>query len=74
MEEGFMKINPMFVVGFILTLFSAYYWGTYMHSPDNAVPEVYRYTFRMYPRLHLDLVFTFVSMMLFYRGLKKLRK
>jgi hypothetical protein len=68
------RINAQVVVGLLLTLFSAYYWSTFVHAPDNAVPEIYRYTFRMYPQLHLDIVFTFVSMLLFYRGLKRLRR
>lgn len=69
-----MKLNAQLVVGLMLTLFSAYYWGKFVHTPDSAVPEIYRYTFRMYPQLHLDIVFTFVSMLLFFRGLRRLRK
>jgi hypothetical protein len=68
-----MKLNPQLIIGLVLTLFCAYYWGTFVHTPDNAVPEIYRYTFRMYPALHMDIIFTVVSMLLFYRGLKRLR-
>ncbi len=68
------KINAQLVVGLVLTIFSAYYWGTFVHTPDAAVPEIYRFTFRMFPGLHLDIVFTFVSMLLFYKGLKRLRR
>lgn len=68
-----MKINITLVLGLILTLFSAYYWAAIGSSaPLRDVPVVYQYTFRLYP--YLDIVITFVGMLLFYRGLKKLRE
>ncbi len=67
-----MKISAQLIIGLALTLVSAYYWGTFAHSPLNEVPVFYRYTFRLYP--YLDLMITFVGMLLFYSGLKKLRR
>ncbi len=67
-----MKISVQLVVGLVLTLGAAYYWGTFAHSPLDEVPLFYRYTFRLYP--YLDLLITFVGMLIFYAGLKKLRR
>ncbi len=67
-----MKISVELVVGLALTLVSAYYWGAVGHGHGNMIPVFYRYTFRLYP--YIDIVLTFIGMLLFYRGLMKLRK
>lgn len=67
-----MKISIELVAGLALTLASAYYWSTFGHSPFNEVPSFYRYSFRLFP--YLDIIITALGMMLFYRGLKKIRK
>ncbi len=67
-----MKISLQLVIGLALTLLSAYYWGTVgKTAPLSEVPVFLRYTFRLYP--YLDYAITFLGMLLFYRGLKKLR-
>ncbi|HEX8947462.1 MAG TPA: hypothetical protein VF790_00795 [Dissulfurispiraceae bacterium] len=68
-----MKINIELIVGLVLTLASAFYWATIGNSmPVNEVPLAYRYTYRLYP--YLDVAFTGAGMLIFYRGLLKLRE
>jgi hypothetical protein len=68
-----MKISIQLIAGLALTLLSAYYWGTVGNTaPLSDVPVFYRYTYRFYP--YLDIVLTFVGMLLFYRGLKRLKQ
>ncbi len=68
-----MKISIELVIGLVVTILSAFYWGTPMHTaPLGEVPVVYQYTYRLYP--YLDIVITFIGMLLFYRGLKNLRR
>ncbi len=67
-----MKISIELIIGLAVTLLSAYYWGAVGSAPPlSNVPVFYRYTFRLYP--YLDIGITFVGMLLFYRGLRKLR-
>ena len=68
-----MKLNAQLIIGLILTLLSAYYWGAIGKVvPLSSVPVFYQYTFRLYP--YLDYFITVVGMFLFYRGLRKLRE
>lgn len=67
-----MKISIELVIGLALTLLSAYYWGTFGHSPDSEVPIFFRSLFRGFR--YLDVLITSVGMFLFYRGLKRLRE
>lgn len=72
-EGGFLKVSIELIIGILLTFFSAYYWAAIGSSvPLSDVPVIYRYTFRLYP--YLDIAFTVVGMLLFYRGLMKLRE
>ncbi len=65
-----MKISGELIIGLALNLVSVYYWGTV--GRGGVAPLFYRYSFRLYP--YLDIVLTFLGMLLFYRGLMKLRK
>ncbi len=68
-----MKLSAQLIIGLALVLISAYYWGAIGNTaPLGSVPVFFRYTFRLYP--YLDLFITVVAMLLFYRGLKKLRE
>ncbi|MEW6117487.1 MAG: hypothetical protein AB1553_11360 [Nitrospirota bacterium] len=68
-----MKIHGELIIGVLLTAASAYYWAAIGNSsPVETVPVLYRYTFRLYP--YLDVAFTAVGMLVFYRGLKKLKE
>ncbi len=68
-----MKISMELIIGLILTLAGAYYWAAIGNTmPVNQVPGVYRFTFRLYP--YMDVVLTAIGMLVFYRGLMKLRE
>jgi hypothetical protein len=68
-----MKVSKELVIGLILTLISGYYWALIGASiPLSEVPLAYRYTFRLYP--YMDIALTAISMLVFYRGLMKLRE
>jgi len=68
-----MKISVELVIGLALVLMSAYYWGAIgKTAPLGSVPVCYQYTFRLVP--YSDLFITVVGMLLFYRGMRKLRK
>lgn len=68
-----MKLSKELVVGLTLTLISVYYWALIGNSiPLSEVPLAYRYTFRLYP--YMDVALTAISMLVFYRGLMKLKE
>jgi hypothetical protein len=68
-----MKLNPQLIIGLVLTLLSAYYWGAIGKVvPLSSVPVVYQYTFRLYP--YFDYFITVAGMFLLYWGLRKLRR
>ena len=67
-----MRISKELVIGLIVTLLSAYYWGEVGKTrPLAEVPVFYQYTYRLYD--YVDIILTAVGMFLFYRGLNKLR-
>jgi hypothetical protein len=68
-----MKLNAPLIIGLVLVLISAYYWGAIGKTvPLSSVPLFFRYTFRLVP--YCDLFITVVGMLFFYRGMRKLRE
>lgn len=68
-----MKLNAALIIGLVMVLISAYYWGAVGKAvPLSSVPLFYRYTFRLVP--YSDLFITIIGMLIFYRGLRKLRE
>lgn len=68
-----MKITVELIAGVLMTAAAAYYWAAVGNArPLGEVPVIYQYTFRLYP--YLDTAFTAVGMLIFYRGLRRLRE
>jgi hypothetical protein len=68
-----MKENKILIIGLILTGISVYYWAAIGNArPLSEVPLFYRYTYRFFP--FADILFSVAGMMLFYKGLRRLRE
>ncbi|MCE5194029.1 MAG: hypothetical protein LLF28_01000 [Nitrospiraceae bacterium] len=68
-----MRISIELAAGLILAIATGYYWYAIGNSmPINDVPLGFRYSYRLFP--YADIVFAASGMLLFYRGLQKLKK
>lgn len=68
-----MKKSTMLIIGLLWTGISVYYWAAIGNvRPLSEVPLFYQYTYRFFR--FADILFSAAGMMLFYKGLRKLRE